>query len=199
MKRSCVLLILATLLLVRVSAVIATTPTDHNTLFQNKQLNAGQRLASTDDRYQFEVQSDGNCVLYDRQSNNVLWASGTSSGLRLTLQPDGNLVMLDSSGLSVWESGTADTGATRLTLDDDGALVLYNGKISAWRLYSITTDLPGALTADKNRGEWTLMCIGMVFYSGFPIGVGNDRAGGMPAVRGRISSTCGAHKTRRLG
>ena len=101
MKRSCVLLIFATFLLLIVSTVTVATPTDHNTLLKNKQLNARQRLASADNRYQFEVQSDGNCVLYDRQSNNVLWASGTSSGQRLTLQSDGNLVMLDPSGLSV--------------------------------------------------------------------------------------------------
>ena len=159
MKRSCVLLIIATLLLLIVSAVIAATPTDYNTLFQNKQLNAGQRLTSSDDRYQFEVQSDGNCVLYDRQKNSVLWASGTSSGQRLTLQPDGNLVMLDPSGSSTWQSGTAGTSATRLTLNDDGALVLYDGNTSVWRIYSIATNIPGALTADKNRGEWTLMVI----------------------------------------
>jgi len=159
MKKSRVLPIVTILLLLVVSSVTAATTTDHNTLFQNKHLNAGERLASSDDRYQFEVQSDGNCVLYDRQNNGVLWASEPGAGVRLSLGPDGNLVMQDPSGLSVWESGTGGTGATRLTLSDDGSLVLYKGDTSVWRFYSITRDVPGALTADKSRGEWTLMVI----------------------------------------
>ena len=83
-------------------------------------------ILSSDRRYSFKFQSDGNLVLYD--NNLPTWNSGTyNSGIggRVIMQSDGNLVLYNTNSQPIWSSVTSGPGA-RLTTQTDGNLVIYN-------------------------------------------------------------------------
>ena len=65
-------------------------------------MHAGQRLTSSNTQYTFEMQADGNLVLYSQ--GQALWNSGTwgHAGAYVTMQADGNLVVYDPSGHWLW-------------------------------------------------------------------------------------------------
>jgi hypothetical protein len=88
------------------------------------------RLVSASNAVRFEVQNDGNMVIYQTNWNDkVLWESATAgTGSHLELQGDGNLVLYSDSGV-MWSTST-DSGA-RLVMQDDCNLVLYKQDASA--------------------------------------------------------------------
>ena len=77
-------------------------------------------LVSDDKRYILVLQTDGNLVLYDRQTNGALWDSktgGTQPG-RLAYQIDGNLVLYDRFARVLWNSGTNGKKSDHLIVQD---------------------------------------------------------------------------------
>lgn len=102
-------------------------PTSTNSLQVGKQLNTGQRIASTNGSYHFDLQGDGNLVTYS-SAGKVIWTANTQGkgGTKLILQSDGNLVLYTSAGKAVWASGTNGKSVSYLILQNDGKLVLRN-------------------------------------------------------------------------
>lgn len=98
-----------------------------NTLLANDYLTSNQYLASSDGRFRFTLQSDGNLVLRVVSTGAALWSSAThgKGGVRLNMQGDGNLVLRSSSGSSVWSTKTQGTGGVRLVMQNDGNAVIY--------------------------------------------------------------------------
>jgi hypothetical protein len=87
-------------------------------------LNPNQAITSTNGRYHFIYQDDGNLVLYDGER--PLWASntrGSPAGVCI-MQADGNLVIYAHDGTVVWSSGGWPPGS-HLVLQDDGNVVIY--------------------------------------------------------------------------
>ena len=77
-----------------------------------------QGLQSSDGRYTFVFQSDGNLVLYknySRHPRKALWASGTNGrpAAVCIMQGDGDLVIYDADAHALWSSNTYNhQGAT---------------------------------------------------------------------------------------
>ncbi|PPH96905.1 hypothetical protein C5C95_13050 [Rathayibacter sp. AY1B7] len=105
-----------------------------NALLGGDSLDAGERIFSNGDSASFEMQADGNAVIYDAGRRPV-WSTRTqgTGATTVRMQEDGNLVVVTGFGTPVWASGTAgETGALAL-IQDDGQLVLVrpNGD-TAW-------------------------------------------------------------------
>lgn len=101
-------------------------------------LGSGQALGqpgsvkSCDGRFNLDVQSDGNVVLYFL-GNGPLWATHTSGGGHtLAMQSDGNLVLYDAASKPVWSSGTYGHPGATLAVQNDGNLVVYQGTTPLW-------------------------------------------------------------------
>lgn len=103
-----------------------------DTLSANQSLYASQLLKSSDGRYTFNMQGDGNLVLRNA-GGTALWTSKTNgtNGQRLTMQSDGNLVLYTSSGSAVWKAGTSGSNAIKLVMQSDGNLVMRTSAGSA--------------------------------------------------------------------
>jgi hypothetical protein len=107
----------------------------NKTMFNNREMYAGQKIETPDRRYKVTLQNDGNLVMRNRD-NKVTWASRTAGNpnARLILQSDGNLVIRSQNNRSVWNTKTGGKGQTRLTLKNDGSLVLYTPSTKvAWK------------------------------------------------------------------
>lgn len=102
-------------------------PTSSNSLQLGQALKTGQRIISTNGAYHFDLQGDGNMVIYS-SGGAVVWTGNTTgkAGVNLILQSDGNLVLYTSANNPVWASGTMGKGASYLILQGDGKLVLRN-------------------------------------------------------------------------
>jgi hypothetical protein len=99
----------------------------------------GHYILSSDARFVFILQPDGNLVLYG-PGYIPLWATNTS-GLsvdHLSMQGDGNLVLYGPGGVVRWQSNT-NGGASHLTVQDDGNAVVYTdpGAVVSWQSFSI--------------------------------------------------------------
>lgn len=97
-------------------------------------LNPGQSITSTNGRYIFVYQSDGNLVLY-RNGALPLWASATDGspvGVCI-MQDDGNLVIYGPGGQYVWDTFTHGNPGSNLVVQNDGNVVIYrpNG-VALW-------------------------------------------------------------------
>jgi hypothetical protein len=105
------------------------TPTSTSSLQVGKQLRVGQRIASPNGQYHFDLQGDGNLVTYS-SAGKVVWTANTQGkgGTRLVLQSDGNLVLYTSAGKVVWASGTHGKTVSYLILQNDGILVLQSSE-----------------------------------------------------------------------
>ncbi len=124
-----------------------------DSLSVNQSLAANQKLTSSDGRYTFNVQGDGNLVLRN-VSGTALWASGSngSGGNRLTMQGDGNLVLYTKSGAAVWKTGTAGSKAAKVIMQTDGNLVMRTSTgTSVW-----ATGTGGGSPADTVKPVITL-------------------------------------------
>lgn len=112
---------------VRVSGVIGSAVGPDNVMLP------GTSLHSANGQYAFEVQTDGNLVVY--RGATALWSSNTGGqAIRyLAVQSDGNLVMYRTDGAVGWASGTNGKTLGYLAMQDDGNLVLYNsGNAAIW-------------------------------------------------------------------
>lgn len=126
------------------AALITLNATAANTLYTNQALEYNQRLTSTNGKYTFVQQSDGNLVLYRGATvaSNALWSS-SKSGMHTYMQQDGNVVQYNAANVAVWSSGTGgrDIGNYNLTLNDDGSLVVAAGvPMAAWSKVIIGPD-----------------------------------------------------------
>lgn len=93
----------------------------------------GQILYSCDNRFQLELQTDGNIVL--RIVDYVaLWSSKTygTSPSGLVMQEDGNLVLYGTDGGPIWHISTHGHPGAYMVLQDDGNLVVYEGDKPLW-------------------------------------------------------------------
>lgn len=96
-------------------------------------LQPGQSLQSDSQLYTLILQTDGNVVLYDRNSQ-PLWSTGTGGSItprNFVMQTDGNLVLYDANGLPKWASGTDNNPGAFLNIQDDGNLVIYRSNAQA--------------------------------------------------------------------
>jgi len=97
-----------------------------NMLVANQSLLSGQALTSSDGRFTFIYQYDGNIVLY--QNGVALWASwtvGAGAG-RVYMQGDGNLVLYNYYWSPVWASNTYNNPGAWLIVQNDGNVVIYS-------------------------------------------------------------------------
>jgi hypothetical protein len=92
----------------------------------------GQYRLSTDGRFKFIYQTDGNLVLY--QGTTAIWnngKAGTAAG-KTILQTDGNLVTYDAYGVARWSSRTAGVGTVAYVyVQPDGNVVMYDSMHNA--------------------------------------------------------------------
>jgi hypothetical protein len=95
-------------------------------------LNAGQSWTFGNAR--MTMQTDGNLVIYTRNTNQARWSTGThgSGGNRVRFQGDGNFVVYSAANRAVWSSHTAGTcsgffGAPQVMigLQSDSNFVIY--------------------------------------------------------------------------
>lgn len=97
-----------------------------NTRAAGQALNAGESIRSSDGRYTFILQSDGNLVLYSPQR--PLWSSGTFGKpiSRAVMQSDGNFVLYDAQGRFYWATWTFGNSGSSIVVQNDGNVVLHN-------------------------------------------------------------------------
>jgi hypothetical protein len=90
----------------------------------------GQSLTSSNGRFTFVYQSDGNLALYG-PGGAAMWASRTDGRVAgaCIMQEDGNLVVYGPGWQGHWASATENNHGARLIVQDDGNVVIYN---SAW-------------------------------------------------------------------
>jgi hypothetical protein len=94
----------------------------------------GEQLVSTDGRFRFILQNDGNLVLYRISDNVALWSSNTSSGksVFLRMQGDGNLVLYGPNSFPLWNSSSFGTGAYCIIQNDGNVVVYSGGNVPLW-------------------------------------------------------------------
>ena len=102
---------------------------------KNRTLRRGMSVRSSDGRYLFTMQTDGNLVLYG-PSGRALWAtnrytSAWTSQEYVIFQGDGNLVTY-GGGRAIWASNTAGRGGDHFEVQSDGNLVIYRGSTPLW-------------------------------------------------------------------
>ncbi len=90
----------------------------------------GQYLCSSDGRYRFGLDPNGNLEL--RASEGVLWSARISSGYQLWMQRDGNLVVNALSGAPLFSSRTAGSDGAFLSVEDDARAVLWRAGQVIW-------------------------------------------------------------------
>jgi len=103
-------------------------PTRPDRLLPKEGLTVGQSITSTDGRFRFVLQSDGNLVLY-APGNVALWASNTAGHpdvWDVAMQGDGNLVIYNVFGHPLWASNTAGHAGAWLIAQNDGNVVIYD-------------------------------------------------------------------------
>lgn len=94
-----------------------------------EKLGIGQRLTSSDRRFEAVLQPDGNFVVYFVRRRRPLWATNTVGILPSSLEMqggDGNLVLYDSTGLAKWASNTTSNPGSYAIMQNDGNLVVYS-------------------------------------------------------------------------
>ncbi|MEO8551423.1 MAG: hypothetical protein ABI678_15705 [Kofleriaceae bacterium] len=113
------------------SACDATSPPSGDRLVPGEALTADQARESSDGRFRFTYQGDGNLVLY--QDGSAIWNSGTNgtSAGRTVMEADGNLVIYDASNTPIWASNTSGNPGAYLSVQSDGNTVIYRSNNSA--------------------------------------------------------------------
>ena len=105
-------------------------PTTSNILSSGQVLAVGATIYSTDRRYSFKFQSDGNLVLYDNGS--AIWSSGTSGigiGGYVVMQSDGNLVLYNSNGIPLWHTATHGNRGAYLIVQNGATMYTAAGSL----------------------------------------------------------------------
>lgn len=87
------------------SAQARGAQTYSNALVAGEYLDAGESIVSSNGSYSFEMQGDGNAVIYVPGAG-ARWATNTSGnpGARMVMQNDGTLVVYAASGRALWQS-----------------------------------------------------------------------------------------------
>ena len=100
-------------------------------LSNGETMTKGQSRWSTDGRFNFTYQTDGNIVLY--APSGASWSSGTTNKAsdRLIMQSDGNLVLYNG-GSAVWSSGTSGGATSRLIVQNDGNVIILTDFGATW-------------------------------------------------------------------
>jgi hypothetical protein len=92
-----------------------------------------QGLMSSDEAYMLVMQSNGDCVVYNRTSNEGVWNAGTrGSGNFLVYQEDGDVVILNYQDAVLWSAGQAGDPVGELVMQTDGNLVTYGDGSAQW-------------------------------------------------------------------
>jgi hypothetical protein len=102
-----------------------------DTMATNRTLRRGMSLRSSDGRYLFVLQGDGNLVLYG-PSGHALWANNKFNTDFAIMQSDGNFVCYTNGGSPTWASNTAGSGGNRLVVQSDGNVVIYSSTRAVW-------------------------------------------------------------------
>lgn len=108
---------------------VQTVQASEDRIRSGQLLTSGGHLTSSNGRFQFFVQDDGNCVIYRLSPNQrqALWSTNTrGQNCRLALDAQGLLRLTDSSGSTLWQAGSSKgPGQYYLQMQEDGNLVLY--------------------------------------------------------------------------
>lgn len=104
----------------------------HQTLFKN------QYVDSCSGSARLIFQSDGNLVLYNRNTGRALWhtrTGGRPEAHVVQMQGDGNFVLYDNRYRPMWNSSTARRPGAFLRVQDDNNMVIYNdvGETALWQ------------------------------------------------------------------
>jgi surface antigen len=113
-------------------ATWASWATNH-TLAIDETLKPNELLLSSDRRFTFVMQGDGNLVLY--REGVARWASNTAGnpGAYAAMQGDGNFVVYTPEGSPIWDSHTGGGPGTRVEVQSDGDVVMYTpGGAAVW-------------------------------------------------------------------
>lgn len=113
------------------------TPETTNKLKVGDRLSKGDKLTSTNGKFTFTFQKDGNLVTTKVKSGKVQWQSGTAGrkkANRLVIQKDGNVVLYSKKNKAFWSTQTvADSPRNpRFVLKNNGELVVKHGKKVVW-------------------------------------------------------------------
>jgi hypothetical protein len=98
-------------------------------LMPGQQLNVGQSIISKDGKFELVLQTDGNLVLYNRDSaarDKDLWNTRKFGGKKAVMQKDGNFVVYDGSNRAIWSSATPRHPNAYLVMQNDGNMVIYD-------------------------------------------------------------------------
>ena len=94
-------------------------------------LEQGKKLVSANGKYEAEMQTDGNFVIYapNRRADLGYGTNGKGSApYKLAMQADGNLVIMNRTA-SIWASGVHKrTAPFTLIMQDDGNLVICDNR-----------------------------------------------------------------------
>lgn len=115
-------------------------PSDNNILRENSSLRRGEGLTSSNGRYRFAFQNDGNLVMHDLTTKSQIWSMDSEyrQGTSLDMKNNGDLVLYEDHGLyanKVWASGTGGKGMSqtnKLIMQNNGILVIYTGDKGIW-------------------------------------------------------------------
>lgn len=104
-----------------------SNPSSPDKLFPGEELKLGRALTSSDGKYSFVLQTDGNLVVY-KTGSNALWSSKTNGKnvFAAQLQTDGNFVIYDTNTKPVWKTDTANKAVSYLIVQPDGNVVIYD-------------------------------------------------------------------------
>jgi hypothetical protein len=119
----------------------ANTPHDH--------LLRGEKIVSTNNQYELEMQLDGNLVLFQISpiSRKALWSTYTGglNTYQAKIQTDGHLVVYGADNHVYWASSHYRPGTNTsyfLIMQDDGNLVIYpdSNMVEGTAIWSIIDD-----------------------------------------------------------
>ncbi len=140
------------------------------TLGSGQRLDPGQRLTSSNGRYVFVNQGDGNIVLSDTRYGKVLWATGTQNrpGAVWVQQGDGNGVVYHN-GSPIYSTGTRGRNGAILRLQDDTNLVVVApGNVPVWDRLPDAVQPPPASATPPASGIAPGMPPGAVYLTAIP-------------------------------
>jgi len=118
---------------VAVKVTVLGTAAFSNQLNSGQTLKAGGKLVSSNGTYRLTMQSDGNLVLYKKNTAKAQWSTKTAgeTGARAVMQSDGNLVVYKGAK-AVWDSSTNGQKGASLVLRNDGNLVVKKNSTTVW-------------------------------------------------------------------
>ena len=101
----------------------------------NRALRRDMSVKSSDGRYTFAMQGDGNLVMYG-PSGRAIWStdrytSNWRSQEYVIFQGDGNLVTY-GGGRAIWHTSTGGRGGNHFEVQSDGNLVVYRDSTPLW-------------------------------------------------------------------